>query len=90
MISRIRNNKGFLLVLEIILVLVIIYFLVNKTLNVYFKRPSMDGKIINSFMGKEAGVSGYKDIAGYTVREIDNITKQRLNEIENIEKQLGQ
>lgn len=91
MIYYLRDKKGFLLLLELIFTLAIICFLVYMTLNIYFKRPSLNNKEVNKALSEQGiDTSNYQEIKDTIIKKMDDINKQRLKEMEDLQRQLAQ
>jgi len=76
------------MLLEIIFVLIIIYFLMNIMLKSYFK-PTSINKEANKLMKQEGiaiDTSNYKAIKDDTIKEVEEINKQYEKQLEELTK----
>lgn len=83
--QKFRNFRGsFFMLLEIIIVLAIIMFMAQKSIQNYFKKPVMDKQV--ETMAQDAGINtaNYQSVVQSTKNKINNIMEQRQNELESV------
>ena len=83
--QKFRNFRGsFFMLLEIVIVLAIIMFMAQKSIQSYFKKPVMDKQI--ETMAQDAGINtaNYQSVVQSTKNKINNIMEQRQNELESV------
>jgi prepilin-type N-terminal cleavage/methylation domain-containing protein len=80
-INSFRKGFGFI---EILIVLAIILFLGYKLLNVYFKRPSINPETNKALIEQGIDTTNYKTTADTVRNKIENIQKQRLDQLMDI------
>jgi len=85
----IRNKRGFLTLLGLVFTLAIMCWLFYILMNTYFKRPALNEALreqngISQSPGTNA--SNYQSIKESTKKKIEDINKQHLKDLENLNK----
>ena len=88
MIHYIRDKRGFFTFLGIVFALAIVCFLFYIVLKTYFKAPFSNEKINSSLVDQGIDTTSYQRIEETTREKIHDINQKRINELEDIEKQL--
>ena len=70
--------------IELLLVLAIILFLGYKLLNFYFKQPSINPETNKALIEQGIDTTNYKTTADTVRNKIENIQKQRLDQLMDI------
>ena len=81
MIRKRPNGFSFI---EILVVLAIILFLGYKLLNFYFKQPSINPETNKALIEQGIDTTNYKTTADTVRNKIENIQKQRLDQLMDI------
>lgn len=89
-IRNLRDNKGFATILGIILALAIISFLLFIMLNTFFKKPTVDKQTDRALKEQGVDTSNYQTIKDTTRKNLEDITSQHLNQLDNLEHDLSQ
>lgn len=87
-----NNNKGFLSLLGMVFALAIICWMAYMVFKAYLLQPntSTEEKIGSSLSGQGTTTYNVKSIEANTRKTIEDITKQRVKDLEAIKKELGQ
>jgi hypothetical protein len=88
-----KDKRGYLTLLGLIITLAFICFLFYTLINTYFKKLPIDKSLqgqggILSSQGIDA--TNYQSVTKSTRKKIEGINKQHREELENLQKQLGQ
>lgn len=79
------NKKGFILIIEILIALLIISFLVFKGLDAYFKKPLADNVTTEILITNGINPSTNSSVLTSTREKVSEINKQITNQAREIE-----
>ena len=86
--KRIGNSKGFFTLLGLLIVVAIICVLNYKSFSVYFNPHPIDEATNRALTREGIDTSSYRSIKDTTRKKIDDITRQRTQQIDQFKKQL--
>ncbi len=80
------NRRGFITLLEMVLVLAIILFVAYAALNTYFKKPALNKSTEEFLNQQDIDTSSSKAILDTTKKKINDINEQVLKNAQQLER----
>lgn len=84
---KLKDNKGVLSFIAIIITLVLVLILFSIMLNIYFKRPLSDEATNSLLKEQNIDTSSYKAIENSTRKKIDDISKESIDKLNQLQQE---